>query len=184
MPELRWVGAPERGALHRALRQRLPDLGLVLRVLAEDLLGAEAPIDWLALDPQGGVVLVLVGSDGDDLALVGRALAQKAWVEPRLRDWRQLAPRLGLEADAPVRLLLLAPSFSAASLAAAGSLGPVVAGLATYRCVRNGGSVEVLLEPAHRSPLRDEAPPIRSTFRSGLTDADLSLTPGEREDLS
>ncbi len=183
MAELRLVGAPQRSELRRALRSRLPDLGIVLRVIAEDLLGADGPIDLVALDPQGSVVLVLVASEGEDLALVGRSLAEKAWVEPRLRDWVQLAPRLGLAAEAPVRLALLAPGFGAAALAAAGALGPSVAVLATYRCVRNGGGVEVLVEPLLGARAREESAPLRSAFRSGLTDADLSLTPEEREDL-
>ena len=183
MPEIRLVGTPQRSELRRAVRARLADLRLVLRVIAEDVLGAEGPIDWVALDPQGGVVLVLLGSEGEDLALVGRALAQRAWVEPRLRDWIQLAPRLGLEATAPVRVALLAPAFGPGALAAAGALGPSVAVLASYRCVRNGGAVEVLLEPLRDTRPREECPTPASSFRSGLSDADLSLSAEERSDL-
>lgn len=154
-------------------------------MIAEDLLGADGAIDLVALDPHGGVVLVLLADEGGDLELMGRALAQRAWVEPRLRDWLQLAPRLGLAAGAAVRLLLLAPGFGAAALAAAQAIGIGVADLATYRCVRNGGAVEVLLERVRERP-RDRhqgsAEPL-STFRSGLADADLSLTPEERSDL-
>lgn len=189
MPELAWVANPSGPALRTALRARLADLGLRLRVVAEDLLGAEAPIDLLALDPQGGVVLVLVAAEGEELALVGRALAQRSWVEARLRDWVQLAPRLGIEPEAGVRLLLLAPRFEPTALAAAAALGGALVGLATFRSLRNGSTSELLLEPvplqgAERAPARNGAahPPV-SRFRSGLGDADLSLTPQERQDL-
>jgi len=187
LPEITLVAAPARPDLRRAIRGRLGDLGLTLRVIAEDLLGADGPIDLVAVDPQGGVVLVLVAEDGGDLELMGRGLAQRAWVEARLRDWLQLSPRLGLAPDAPVRLLLLAPGFAPPALAAAKALGPAVADLAVYRCVRNGGAVEVLLERIRRRAAGTEhhggsGRPL-STFRSGLGDADLSLTPEERGDL-
>ncbi len=184
MAEIRIVGIPERGELRRTLRARLPDLGLSLRVLAEDLLGGSGPIDLLAVDPDGGAVLVLVGGEGEDLALVGRALAERSFVEPRLEDWLKLAPRLGIDPRAPVHVLLLAPSFGPAALAAAGALGPGGVDLGTYRCVRNGGAIEALLErvrPPARLPAGVSAP--RARFRSGLADADLAVTPEERSDL-
>jgi hypothetical protein len=118
---------------------------------------------------------------------VGRALAQRAWVGARLGDWLQLSPRLGLALDAPVRLLLVAPGFGPPSLAAARALGEAVVDLATYRCVRNGGAIEVLLEriPGRAAGGEGASSPVRplSSFRSGLGDADLSLTPEERSDL-
>lgn len=158
-----------------------------LRVIAEDILGADGAIDLVALDPQGGVVLVLVAEDGTDLELMGHALAQRAWVEPRLRDWLQLAPRLGLAADAPVRLLLIAPGFGGSALAAAQALGPAIVDLASYRCVRNGGAMQVLLERIRgRAAAAERAGASQrplSSFRSGLGDADLSLTAEERSDL-
>jgi hypothetical protein len=187
LPEITLVGTPERDELRRAVRARLPDLGLNLRVIAEDLLGADGAIDLVTLDPDGGIVLVLLGDEDADLELMGRALAERAWVEPRLRDWRQLAPRLGVSADAPVRLLLVAPAFGPSALAAAQALGQAVAELATYRCVRNGGGTEVLLERLRGRATHSDrrSGPVRplSTFRSGLGDADLSLTPEERSDL-
>ncbi|MCC6642204.1 MAG: hypothetical protein IT386_13675 [Deltaproteobacteria bacterium] len=184
MPEISLVAPPARPDLRRAVRSRLADLGLTLRVIAEDLLGADGAIDLVALDPQGGVVLALLADEGGDLELMGRALAQRSWVEPRLRDWLQLSPRLGLAADAPVRLLLLAPGFGPAALAAAQALRAGLVDLATYRCVRNGGAVEVLLERVRgRAPADRAGSRPLSTFRSGLGDADLSLTPEERSDL-
>ncbi len=187
MAEITLVAPPARPDLRRALRARLGDLGLTLRVIAEDLLGADGAIDLVTLDPEGGVVLALVAEEGGDLELMGRALAQRAWVEARLRDWLQLSPRLGLAPDAPVRLLLLAPGFGPPALAAAQALGAGVVDLATYRCVRNGGAVEVLLERirgrAVGAERRGDSTRLLSGFRSGLGDADLSLTPEERSDL-
>jgi hypothetical protein len=187
LAEITWVAPPPRSELRRAIRGRLSELGLSLRIIAEGLLGADGRIDLVALDPQGGVVLALLADDGLDLELVGRALAQRAWVEARLRDWLQLSPRLGIDPEAPVRVLLLAPSFGAPARAAGRALGAALVDLVAYRCVQNGGAVAVLLEP-----IRDRAPGGRglgesdrllSTFRSGLGDADLSLTPEERSDL-
>jgi hypothetical protein len=183
LAELRLVEPPRRAELRRAIRSRLVDLGLVLRTIAEDVLGADSSIDWVGLDPQGGVVLVLVADDTEDLALVARALAQRAWVAARLRDWKQLAPGLGLGPEAPVRVALLAPRFGAAAIAAARALGDPVAAIATYRCIRNGGEVEILLEPVYTETARGEPAVPTSSFRSGLCDADLSLTDEERADL-
>ena len=76
------------------------------------MLGADARVDLVALDPDGRVTLVLWTTGSDDLALVALALAQRAWVEARLPDWAQLAPTLGLEAGPTPRLVLLAPDFS------------------------------------------------------------------------
>lgn len=185
LPEIQLVATPARPELRRAIRGRLAELGLGLRVIAEDLLGADGAIDLVALDPQGGVVLALLADEGGDLELMGRALAERAWVEARLADWLQLAPRLGLAEDASVRLLLLAPDFGPPALAAAQALGGAVVDLATYRCVRNGGGVEVLLERVRDrgGPRMRASERLLSTFRSGLDEADLCLTPEERRDL-
>ncbi len=187
MTDVRLVPAPGRQELRSAVRSRLADLGIPLRVVAEDILGAEGPIDLVALDPDGGVVLVLLASDGADLELAGRGLAQRSWVEARLRDWQQLSPRLGIAPHAAVRLLLVAQEFGPQALAAAQALGPSVTGLATYRCVRNGGALQVLLERVRvgtaTTALGAERGAPSSRFRSGLGDSDLSLTPEERRDL-
>jgi hypothetical protein len=154
--------------------------------LAEDVLGAEAPIDFVAIDPSGRVVLLLVGDEGDDLELVARGLAQRAWVEPRLRDWLQLAPSLGIRPEAGVRVVLLSPSFRAETLAAARALGPEAPVLAHYRCVRNSAGVEALVElltPHPDAPAAGSTPPQPSGFRTGLTDRDLGLTPEEQREF-
>ena len=69
-----------RAGLRAQLRARLPALCGPLRILAEETLGAEAPIDLLGVTPEGRLVVVLVGDAGRDLELVGLALAQRAWV--------------------------------------------------------------------------------------------------------
>jgi hypothetical protein len=159
------------------------------RLLAERLLGAESRIDFVTLDPTGRVVLVLVGEEGDDLELVGRGLAQRAWVEARLRDWLQLAPDLGARPEACVKVLLVCPSLRPETLAAAGQLDPEILGLAVYRCVRNGASIETLVEPVTVTPPEAEAPvnepePLSvPSFRTGLTDSDLGLSSEERNEL-
>jgi hypothetical protein len=91
MAELALTALPPRAELLRQLRPRIDELAPGLRVVAEGLLGSETRIDFVGVEASGRVVLVIVGTAEDDLALVARALAQKAWVEARLRDWRQLA---------------------------------------------------------------------------------------------
>ena len=136
-----------------------------------------------------GLALILMGEEGEDLELVGRGLAQRAWVEARLCDWLQLAPDLGLRADARVKALLECPSLRPETLAAAGQLDPEILGLAVYRCVRNGASIETLVEPVTVTPPEAEAPvdepeplPVPS-FRTGLSDSDLGLSSEERSEL-
>jgi hypothetical protein len=186
LPELVLTSLPPRADLLRQLRPRLDELNPGLRIVAEGLLGAEARIDFVGVETSGRVVLVIVGTDEQDLALVGRALAQRAWVEARLRDWLQLAPGLGVRPESGVRVWLLAPHFGAESLAAARAAGGVA--LATYRCVRNGGVdtdalVEALTE-ASELATRAAAPPREpAPFRTGLNDAELGLTAAERREF-
>ena len=187
MPELWLSPAPPRRELVRELRARAGELWPALRVIAEEVLGADASIDWVALEPGGRAVVVLVGEAGQDLELVARALAQRAWLEPRIRDWLQLAPRIGLRPEAGVRALLICPVFRGEALAAARSLGPEVLSLASYRCIRDGSGVSVLLESVGLAPgasdVAEAPPPAPEPFRTGLTDLDLGLTPEERREF-
>jgi hypothetical protein len=148
--------------------------------VAEGLLGSDSPIDFVGIDAEGRAVIILVGDSGRDLELVTRGLAQKAWVEPRLRDWLQLAPHLGLRPEMGVRLLLLCPGFRAESRAAAAALAPDSPELTLYRCVRNGAGVDALVEPLDSAPA---APAAAAPFRTGLTDADLGIRPEERREF-
>jgi hypothetical protein len=67
-------------------------------------------------------------------------------------------------------------------------MGPETARLATYRCLRNGTGVGVLVEWLHPIPeaaTRAQAPAGRESapFRTGLSDADLGLTAEELRDF-
>jgi hypothetical protein len=188
VPELAYVAPPPRPELRRLLRERLRDVAPRLHILAEGLLGAGSPIDFVGAEPGGRATLILVGGAGEDLELVARALAQREWVGARLRDWLQLAPGLDLRPEAGVALVLLCPSFRAESIAAARAMGPETARLATYRCLRNGTGVGVLVEWLHPIPeaaTRAQAPAGRESapFRTGLSDADLGLTAEELRDF-
>jgi hypothetical protein len=184
LPELSACRAPPRRELLGELRARASALWPALRVIAEEVLGADATIDWVALEPGGRAVVVLVGEAGQDLELVTRALAQRAWLEPRIRDWQQLAPRIGLRPEAGVRALLICPAFRGEALAAARSLGPEVLSLATYRCVRDGSGISVLLEAesATAAATNGSGPP-PEPFRTGLSALDLGLTPEESREF-
>lgn len=190
---------------HRVARdevsRQLPQLNPPLRLVAEDWLAENHRIDFVTLDPDGHVVLVLQGCDGEDAALLVRALAHRAWVEARLNDWRQLAPQLGIAEQATVRSVLLCPSFLPETLAAAETLEGAVE-LVLVCTIRFGAVQRVVFEPltepttprATGRPAATTAPPVAKTdpteagpasdptpFRSGLTEADLGLLP---EDLS
>jgi hypothetical protein len=184
MSRIALAPAPPDPALRSLLRSRLGDLGLALRVLAEDVAGLDASIDAVTIDLRGTVVLVLIETAGRDLELLANAFAQRDWVRDRLPDWLKLAPALGFQPEAPIRLLLLAPAFGPRTLAAVRASDPEGIDLAIYRCVRNGAETDVLLEPLRVAggelACPDEAAVLAAApFRTGLTDADLELTPAE-----
>ncbi len=94
LPDLSLTAPPARAELLAQLGSRLTELIPGARLLAERVLGADSRIDFIVAEPSGRVILVLVGEEGQDLELIGRGLAQRAWVEARLRDCLQLAPNL------------------------------------------------------------------------------------------
>lgn len=186
MPDLSITRPPPRAELLRHLRARIRDAAPELRVVAQEILGAGAPIDFVAVDPAGRVTLLLVGEAGEDLELVARGLAQHAWVTPRVRDWLQLAPELGVRPEAGVGLVLLCPDFSSETRGAAGALGDAAPALWSYRCVRNGAGVDALVEPLDAPAASTGAPPdapLGPTFRTGLSDSDLGLSAAERSEF-
>jgi hypothetical protein len=155
-----------------------------LRLIAEGVLGADSSIDFVGVEPTGRVVLILVGEEGDDLELIGRAVAQRAWIEPRIRDWIQLAPDLGMRPGAGARAVLLCPSFRHETEVAAAALGDQAISLVRYRWLRNGSNVEILIEPIARAATRGSTPPRPDRsglppFRTGLSHEDLGLTSEE-----
>jgi len=194
MTDVEWSEPPPRTELLAGVREGLKELGLSLRVLAQDVLGAEARIDLVAADPEGRVTLILLTTADDDLALAAMALAQRAWLEARLPDWVQIAPQLGLRPEGPLRAVLVAAAFSPTTVAVVQAADPEDIDLVRFRCVRsrrNGSGVRVLLEPVRMAGLRVEAPsgrragapPAAARFRSGLAGADLDLTSDERQAL-
>jgi len=147
-----------RAQLLRCLRERLGELGLSLRLVAEGIHGADALIDFVTVDSGGRVQLILVGTDGEDPVFVGHALAQRDWVAARLSDWLMLSPKLGIRPERGVGLVLLAPSFGSGVVAAAQALEPDAATLVSYRCALNGDALEVVLDtPACPPGRRSEA---------------------------
>jgi hypothetical protein len=190
MAELSLAAPPERAALLGQIGARIVDLDPSLRVVARDLLAAERSIDFVAVDSRGRAVLVLVGEERGDLILVAQGLAHRAWVAPRLQDWLQLSPNLGIRPEAGVRVVLLSPEFGPDARAAAGAAGDSPLELAIYRFVTNGAWESVLVEPLearthlHRVDSTAPAPPIPSpsdslprpaSFRTGLREEDLVL---------
>ncbi len=184
MAELRITATPPPEARRRALRDALGALIPGWRPLAENVLGADARIDWVGRDGEGRCVLALVGRAGDDLALVAQGLAQRAWVAERVADWAQLAPVSGLRPGAEVVVVLLAPQFRPAAIAAARAAGGPPLRLAALRFIENGAGVAPLLEAIGETGEPAEAEGAAAAgFRSGLSAADLDLTPEERAEF-
>jgi len=166
---------PERSELLRQLRIRLPKLADPLEIVAEQILGLDSRIDFVAKDPRGQVVLVFLADRGSDLALLADSLAQRSWMEPRVADWLKLAPQLGLRPELGVRVLLLASHLDPRTIAAAKSLeGPII-DLGVCRPVPNGAGIEILVDvleaPPPTSP--QQAKPVASRFRTGLRAEDI-----------
>ena len=165
---------PER----RSQRERLALRGALLRLtppleaIAEDVLGLVSRMDLVARDPEGAVTLVLVASAGTDLARLGEGIAQRVWLAPRLADWNQLAPHLGLAPERGVSVLLVAPRFDERTRAAAGALGAEAVRLAE-RVPRGDLDLDLrVLESAPAPRSRAAGPGFRtdSGFRSTLRD--------------
>lgn len=184
MAEATPAGADGR---RRALRQALEAGPQKLRVVAEDLLGAETRIDWVALAPGGETVVVLWAEGGRDLELVARGLAQRAWVEARLPDWIQLAPGLGARREAGVAALLVCPAFGAEARAAAAAVAGSRLDLASCHFASDGAELRAWITPLEpASAARPSAPGAEPTaeFRTGLSDDDLGLSREEQAALA
>ena len=186
MAEIEFEAPLARSELRERLRGRLDALIPGLQLIAEDVLGAETRIDLVALDPQGRATLVLVADPGRELERVADALAQREWLAPRLADWRKLAPQLRLRPEAGTLALVVGSQFGSRARAVARALGEGVCELVVARAVRNGTATGLLLEPLREAPerpalLRESG--TRSLFRSGLTDAQLGLSPEERREF-
>jgi len=194
LPDLSFTAPPPRPQLLREMRLALQAALPRLRIVAQEMLGAQTPIDFVGIETDGRLVLVVIAQDDQDLELLARGLAQRAWVEPRVADWLQLAPELGVRRQAGIRLLLLAPRFCTETEAAAQALGAEAPELWGYRCLNDGSGVAVLIEPPatapRPAPLAVAAAPEgrpaagrQSSFRTGLSEADLGLTPAERREF-
>ena len=171
----------ERG-LRRTLRSEFEQLEPGLRVLAEDFLGLETNLDLLAVDAEGRLVLALVTEPGRELEGIANAMAQAEFCAPRVRDWQKLAPDLPLRPDAGVRTFVLAREFSAPAVLAAGALGETRIVLVRFQVGEEAGALrlQLLTQPPRRV---DPPRRARSSFRFGLTDADLGLTAEERSEF-
>ena len=173
-------------ARRRALRRALASGAERLRVVAEEVLGADTRIDQVCVGPAGETLLVLYAEPGRDLELVARGLAQRAWVEARLADWLQLAPDLGLRPEAGVGVLLVCPAFGAEARAAAASAGGRMR-LALCHFEHEGSELRAWIAPVEpeaprATPSARSAEPV-AEFRTGLSDADLGLTDEEKSAL-
>jgi hypothetical protein len=143
--------------------------------VAEQVLGLESRIDFVAKDRRGQVVLVFLADRGSDLSLLADSLAQRSWMEPRVADWVKLAPQLGLLPQLGVRVLLLAFHLDPRTIAAAKSVESPVIDLGICRPIPNGAGFEILIDLLEAPPpaLAPVAEPIVSRFRTGLRPEEL-----------
>jgi hypothetical protein len=164
-----------RATFRRGFAASLRQLRLALELIAEDVVGEEdARIDWIAAGPDGRAWIVLLEHGRADATLLERGLVQRAWVEARVADWRQLAPSLALRDGLTPGVLLVAAEHDRSTRVAAREAGDAI------RVVRWEGDPErpvlAVLEPPPRARQKPShaAPQLRSVFRTGLTDADLA----------
>ena len=76
LAEVALTATPPRPQLIEHLRPLLGGLVPSLYLVAEGVLGRDATIDFVGVEPTGRVVLILVGEEDDDLVLVGPLLQQ------------------------------------------------------------------------------------------------------------
>lgn len=172
MSGLRRVAPPPRARLLAGLGALLPSLPEPLYLVAEQMVGLEGEIDAVARDGRGRAVAIRVAEPGQDLAAFTDLLAQRDWLEPRLRDWLKLSPGLGLKPELGVAALLLAGEFDPRTVAAARSVREGDLRLARLLAFDWQGTLQLVVEPESRearrepTPLRDLEPP-RATLDNG-----------------
>jgi hypothetical protein len=173
------------------VREQLASMRPPLRILAENVDTGSSPIDFVALDSGGDLVIVLLGAEGEDLALFTRGLAHQSWVEAQIQTWRQLAPALEFSAHPSVEVLLVCPGFCSETCSAVARVGPTIQ-LVRARSIPNGTGDVLLFESLGSSssgPARPQAEVTpdatpSSPFRSGLTEEDLRLSPEELQEFN
>lgn len=163
-------------ALRRGFAACMGQLGLALELLAEDVVGDEdARIDWIASAPDGRAFVVLVEPDAAEPALLERGLVQRAWVEARIPDWRQLAPGLALREGLTPGLVLVARDHGRRARIAAREAGGDTIRLVCWDGDPERPALSLLEAPARARPRQSmTAPRLHSVFRSGLSDTDLA----------
>ena len=205
MADLEWAGRPERPSLRRAIRHEMRRVDPTIRVVAENFLAESSPIDLLAVGAEGEMISLRISSNEDEMALLTRALADLTWLRPRLADFLKLAPGLGIEPSAEPRAILFATNFNAEIHSAVKNFPARSIELLTYHCFRQQGQLSVLFEnamaagnrrsqdagretprstvigPDRREPLAGSPSP--SSFRTGLTEADLRDDADDRDDV-
>ena len=170
----------DAAGLHATLRRgfaaSLRQLGVALELIAEDVVGDDdARIDWIASGPEGRAWLVLLATGAADGSLLVRGLVQRAWVEARIPDWRQLAPGLALREGLTPGLVLVASEHARSARIAAREVGADAVRHVTWAGAPERPSLSALEPPPRPRERHAEAPArLRSVFRTGLTDADLA----------
>ena len=107
--------------------------------------------------------------------MLERGLVQRAWVEARIPDWRQLAPTLALRPGLAPGVLLVARDHARSTRIAAREAAGDAVLLARWRGEASAPALELVdAPPRPRQRPAVPAPRLASVFRTGLTDADLA----------
>ena len=170
--------AEARRALRRLLAPRLADLGTSFALVVEDVLGeGDGVIDWVAAAPDGRAWVVLIAAGDADASLLEAGLAQRAWVEDRIPDWRKLAPELPLRGELTPGVLLVAHDYARTTRIAAREASAGGIALARWSGSLPSGPIELAAVPTLMRVARTTRPTVHrlvSTFRTALRDADLA----------
>lgn len=159
---IRFVEVASREDLAALVEAHLAALAPGLSLLSRRFPAGRVLVDLLALDGQGHLALVLVGS-GTDPALLLEALEAYGWCRENAGVLGGIFPETSIDAAAPPRLYLLAPRFSDDLRRTARSLDVPSPLLAECRVFEVSGTRGVCFEPVDGSGESSRLPGSRSS---------------------
>lgn len=151
---VRALAVTDREELGSLLEANLSALDPGLSLLDRHFPAGEAPVDLLALDAGGRLVLCLLGS-GSNAAVLVRALEAYGWCRENGTLLRRLFPAARIDTEAPPRLYLLAPRFSDGLRRTARHFGPLSPALVECRCLEVNGARAICLERVEGMPIQE-----------------------------
>lgn len=155
---VRPLAVTDREELASLVEANLPALEPGLSLLDRRFPAGEAPVDLLALDTRGRLVLCMVGS-GSDFAVLVQALEAYGWCREHEALMGRLFPVARIDTAVPPRLYLLAPRFSDGLRRMARYLGTLSPVLVECRGLEVNGVRAICFEPVEGKPLQEPSEP-------------------------